>query len=59
MSVDGKQSPCIRLTRFGSPPENIQLLTVNLRRTHPKIQPWLFGYNVYAAVEKAYTAEPY
>lgn len=30
------------------PKEDLPLI----RRTHPKIQPWLFGYNAYAEVEK-------
>lgn len=28
-------------------------------RMHPKIQPWLFSYDAYAEVEKAFAADPF
>jgi salicylate hydroxylase len=28
-------------------------------RTHPKIQPWVYGYDAYAEVEKAYNQRPF
>ncbi|KUL92105.1 hypothetical protein ZTR_02230 [Talaromyces verruculosus] len=27
--------------------------------THPKIQPWIYGYDAYAEVEKAYSLHPF